>query len=111
MGTVLATRRGVEPLRGVQKVSAPWPVDGAVRAMTTIGALNNQCVHLSGVPGPLSDWLLLGAQLAPLNVGHARLGNYYSRARRPVASLGCRELWRGFKTLLVCAVAHVQVLV
>lgn len=51
MGAVLATRCGVvELLGGVQATSAPWPVDRAVRTMTTIGALNN-CVHLSDVPG------------------------------------------------------------
>lgn len=52
LGAVLATRCGVvELLRGVQATSAPWPVDRAVRTMTTIGALNH-CVHLSDVPGP-----------------------------------------------------------
>lgn len=52
MGAVLATRCGVaQLLRGVQKTSAPWPVDRAVRPMTTIGAFNH-CVHLSDVPGP-----------------------------------------------------------
>lgn len=52
LGAVLMTRSSVAQLiRGVLKTSAPWPVDRAVRLMTTIGTLNH-CVHLSDVPGP-----------------------------------------------------------
>lgn len=52
--------------------------------------------------GPFVNWLpTRSAIVAPLSAGHARPGKSNSRAQRSVASLGCRELGGGFKTVRV----------